>query len=169
MSGTEWRHDGVALYYGHAHQLGWMLDAQRHGKTWINRNADERLQQRRPRAPRLENMLRDSGLQYRLPQLRDVIQHGVPEEYRVLILPACLCLSKAEAACHSHLLQNAAAGHRGLSAGPLGPHGKGRTSGGVLDDLFGVPHDAKLRAADVFGASSGFEVEPGCELLMEDL
>jgi hypothetical protein len=42
-------------------------------------------------------MLRDTGLQYSFLSYADVIQRGVPEEYRVLILPACLCLSDAEA------------------------------------------------------------------------
>ncbi len=42
MSGAEWRHDGVAIYYSHASiQLGWILDAAAHGRTWVNRNGDE--------------------------------------------------------------------------------------------------------------------------------
>src|SRR5690606_3599998 len=33
MHGATWRHDGVALYYSHASiQLGWILDAEAHGK-----------------------------------------------------------------------------------------------------------------------------------------
>ena len=38
-----------------------------------------------------------AGLQYNFLSYVDVIQNGVPSEYRVLILPACLCLSDAEA------------------------------------------------------------------------
>jgi hypothetical protein len=35
MSGAEWKHDGIAVYYSHASiQLGWILDAAAHGKTW---------------------------------------------------------------------------------------------------------------------------------------
>ncbi len=44
MKGAEWIHDGVALYYSHPSiQLGWILDAQAHGKTWVNRNNDDNL------------------------------------------------------------------------------------------------------------------------------
>ncbi len=98
MTGAEWKHDGVAIYYNHASiQLGWILDAEAHGRTWINRNADERLASAAHVRRAWENMLRDSGLQYSFINYVDVIQRGVPEEYRVLILPACLCLSDAEA------------------------------------------------------------------------
>ncbi len=98
MTGSEWIHDGVALYYSHPSiQLGWILDAEAHGKTWVNRNGDDRLGSSSHVRHAWENMLRDSGLQYNFLSYVDVIQHGVPPEYKVLILPACLCLSDAEA------------------------------------------------------------------------
>ncbi|MES2462866.1 MAG: hypothetical protein V4671_19965, partial [Armatimonadota bacterium] len=38
MQGAEWVHDGVAILYSHPSvQLGWILDAEAHGKTWTNR------------------------------------------------------------------------------------------------------------------------------------
>jgi hypothetical protein len=43
-----------------------------------------------------ENMLRDSGLQYNFLSYADVIESGEPSHYKVLILPACLCLSDTE-------------------------------------------------------------------------
>ena len=71
MSGAEWMHDGVAIYYSHASiQLGWIIDAAAHGKTWINRNGDERIGSSHQGRKAWENMLRDSGLQYNYPQLR---------------------------------------------------------------------------------------------------
>ncbi|MDB5291404.1 MAG: hypothetical protein JWL69_2645, partial [Phycisphaerales bacterium] len=42
MSGAQWMHDGVAIYYSHPSiQLGWIFDAEAHGKTWTNRNGDD--------------------------------------------------------------------------------------------------------------------------------
>ena len=44
LAGAEWVHDGIAIYYNHASiQLGWIFDAEAHGRTWINRNGDDRL------------------------------------------------------------------------------------------------------------------------------
>src|SRR5207248_1391154 len=98
MSGAEWIHDGVAIYYSHSSiQLGWIFDAEAHGKTWINRNNDYRIGASHLVRQAWQNMLRDEGLQYNFISYADVIQEGIPSECRVLILPACLCLSDAEA------------------------------------------------------------------------
>ena len=79
MSGAEWQHDGVAIYYSHASiQLGWIMDAAAHGKTWVNRNGDDRLGSSHQGRKAWENMLRDSGLQYNFISYVDVIQNGIP-------------------------------------------------------------------------------------------
>ncbi len=159
MSGAEWRHDGVAIYYSHASiQLGWILDAEAHGKTWINRNADERLSSAAHVRHAWENMLRDSGLQYNFLSYVDVIQRGVPEEYRVLILPACLCLSDAEARAIKAFCERGGTVIADYLPGLWDQHGKGRVGGGVLDEMFGVKHDPGLRAADIFGEKLWVEV-----------
>lgn len=151
MTGAEWVHDGVAIYYSHPSiQLGWVLDAAAHGKTWVNRNGDDRLGSSHQGRKAWENMLRDSGTQYSYVGYADVIAHGVPKEYRVLILPACLCLSDVEA---KRIREFAEAGGTVIAdylPGVWDQHGKGRVTGGALDDLFGVKHSPDLTAADLF-------------------
>ena len=160
MTGAEWKHDGVAIYYSHASiQLGWILDAEAHGKTWINRNADERLSSAAHVRRAWENMLRDSGLQYSFLSYVDVIQRGVPPEYRVLILPACLCLSDAEARAIRAFCERGGTVIADYLPGVWDQHGKGRAGGGVLDEMFGVKHDPTMRAPDVFGEKLWVEVD----------
>jgi len=82
MIQAKWKHDGIAIYYSDPSiQLGWILDAEAHGKTWTNRIADERLSSTAHVRKVWENMLRDSGLQYNFINYVDVIQRGIPEEY----------------------------------------------------------------------------------------
>ena len=160
MSGAEWKHDGVALYYSHASiQLGWILDAEAHGKTWINRNDDARLSSSAHVRQAWENMLRDSGLQYNYLSYTDVIQRGIAPGYKVLILPACLCLSDAEARQIRDFCQRGGTVIADYLPGLWDQHGKGRASGGILDDLFGVSHDPGLKAGDVFGTRLWVEVD----------
>ncbi len=160
MAGAEWKHDGVALYYSHASiQLGWILDAQAHGKTWINRNDDARLSSSTHVRQAWENMLRDSGLQYDYLSYVDVIQQGIPDKYRVLILPACLCLSDSEARRIRDFCQRGGTVVADYLPGVWDQHGKGRASGGVLDDLFGVRHDPAMKAGDIFGEKGWVEVD----------
>ncbi len=160
MTGAEWKHDGIAIYYSHASiQLGWILDAEAHGKTWINRNADERLSSAAHVRRAWENMLRDSGLQYSFVSYADVIQRGVPQEYRVLILPACLALSDAEARAIRAFCERGGTVIADYLPGLWDQHGKGRAGGGALDEMFGVKHDPAMRAPDVFGDKLWVEVD----------
>jgi hypothetical protein len=160
MSGAEWRHDGIAIYYSHASiQLGWILDAEAHGKTWVNRNADERLSSAAHVRRAWENMLRDEGLQSSFVSYADVIQRGVPDEFRVLILPACLALSDAEARAIRAFCERGGTVIADYLPGLWDQHGKGRATGGVLDDKLGVKHDPALRAADIFGEKLWVEVD----------
>lgn len=160
MTGAEWRHDGVAIYYSHASiQLGWILDAQPHGKTWTNRNSDERLSSSAHVRLAWENMLRDSGVQYNFINYVDVIQRGVAAEYRVLILPATLCLSDAEARAIKAFCERGGTVIADYLPGLWDQHGRGRKEGGVLDDLFGVQHPSSLSAKDLFGGRLWVEVD----------
>jgi hypothetical protein len=160
MTGAEWRHDGVAIYYSHASiQLGWVMDAAAHGKTWINRNSDERLGSSHQGRKAWENMLRDSGLQYSYINYADVIQNGIPAEYKVLILPACLCLSDVEAKRIRAFVEAGGTVIADYMPGLWDQHGKGRATGGVLDDLFGVKHSPDLKAADLFGGKLWCELD----------
>jgi hypothetical protein len=159
LAEAEWIHDGVAIYYNHASiQLGWILDAEAHGKTWINRNGDDRLGASHMVRHAWENMLRDAGLEYSYVSYVDVIQKGVPAESRVLILPACLCLSDVEARRIEEFCRAGGTVIADYMPGLWDQHGKGRAGGGVLDEMFGVQHKPSLRAADVFGGQLWCEV-----------
>jgi hypothetical protein len=150
MTGAEWVHDGVAIYYNHASvQLGWIMDAQAHGKTWRNRNSDGMGGQICVRNA-WENMLIDEGLQFNYISYADVIQNGIPKEYKVLILPDTLCLSDAEARKIEEFCKNGGTVIADYMPGLWDQHGKGRPAGGVLDDMFGVKHDPNMGTADVF-------------------
>ena len=152
MQGAEWKHDGIALLYSHPSiQLGWVLDAQAHGATWVNRDGDHRLGASHLVRQAWENMLRDGGLQYSFLSYADVIQGGIPAEYRVLILPACLCLSDAEASAIEAFCRRGGTVIADYLPGVWDQHGRGRAGGGVLDHLFGVRHDPAMTQADVFG------------------
>ena len=160
MSGAEWIHDGVAIYYNHASiQLGWILDAEAHRKTWVNRNGDHRLGASHLVRKAWENMLRDEGLQYDFVSYVDVVRKGVPKDYKVLILPACLCLSDVEADRIRAFCRAGGTVVADYLPGLWDQHGKGRPSGGVLDDLFGVKHDAGMKAGDVFQQRLWCEVD----------
>jgi hypothetical protein len=159
MSGAEFIHDGVAVYYSHASiQLGWIMDAEAHGKTWVNRNGDDRLGGSHHVRHAWVNMLRDSGLQFSFINYVDVIQKGVPAEFKVLILPACLALSDAEAGKIRDFCKAGGTVIADYMPGLWDQHGKGRAKGGVLDDMFGVKHDPAMKAADVFGGQLWCEV-----------
>ena len=160
MQGAQWRHDGVALLYSHPSvQLGWILDAQAHGATWVNRDGDHRLGAAPLVRQAWENMLRDGGLQYNFLSYADVIQTGIPPEYKVLILPACLCLSDAEASAIEAFCRRGGTVIADYLPGVWDQHGRGRAAGGALDSLFGVRHDPAMTQADVFGGSLWCEVD----------
>ncbi len=160
MRGAEWMHDGVALYYSHPSiQLGWILDAEAHGKTWINRDGDHRLGASHLVRQAWENMLRDSGIQYNHLSYVDVIQTGVPAEYQTLILPAALCLSDVEAAAIETFCRRGGTVIADYLPGVWDQHGRGRSGGGALDQLWGVRHDPAMRAVNLFGGKLWTEVD----------
>lgn len=159
MTGATWQHDGVAIYYSHPSiQLGWVMDAQAHGKTWVNRNNDHKLGASHLVRKAWENMLRDSDLQYNFINYVDVVRDGVPAAYSTVILPACLALSDAEARKLRAFVQNGGTLIADYMPGLWNQHGKGRTTGGALDDLFGTPHNPKMTQADIFGGTLWAEV-----------
>ncbi len=160
LQGAEWVHDGIALYYSHSSiQLGWILDAEAHGKTWINRDGDHRLGASHLVRQAWENMLRDSGLQANYLSYVDLLQTGIPSDIRVLILPACLCLSDAEANVIEQFCRRGGTVIADYMPGLWDQHGHGRAAGGILDRLFGLKHSPALSAADVFGGKLWCEVD----------
>ena len=152
VSGAEWIHDGVALYYSQASiQLGWIMDAEPHGKTWVNRNGDHTVGSSHMVRKAWINMLNDEGIQFNWIDYASVVASGVPAEYKVLILPAALCLSEAEARQIKAFCKNGGTVIADYLPGLWDQHGKGRAAGGALDDMFDVKHDSKMTAKDVFG------------------
>ena len=152
LAGAQWLGDGVAIYYSHPSiQLSWILDAQCHRATWINRNDDHKLGSSHLVRLAWENMLRDEGLQYDFISYADVIRQGVAQKYKVLILPACLALSDAEARRIRQFCQAGGTVIADYLPGLWDQHGKGRPAGGVLDDMFGVKHEPSMTATDLFG------------------
>ena len=160
MARAEWKHDKVAILYNHASiQMSWILDAEAHGSTWVNRNGDYKRGSSHMVRRAWENMLRDEGIQHTYISYDDLIRDGVPDEYSVLILPAALCLSDAEA---RRIQEFCAAGGTVIAdylPGLWDQHGKGRTDGGVLDEMFGVAHDPNLGRGDVFQTNLWCEVD----------
>ncbi len=151
MAGATFLHDGVALCYSHASiQLGWILDAAAHGKTWINRNNDFKLGSTHLGRQAWCHMLRDEGLQFIWLSYADLIRDGVPPGVKVLILPETFCLSDAEARRLRDFCRNGGTVVADYMPGLWDQHGKGRAGGGALDDLFGVRHDPAMTARDVF-------------------
>jgi hypothetical protein len=152
MTGATWLHDGVAIYYSHPSiQVGWVLDAQAHGKTWDRRNGDQQLGASHNVRKAWENMLRDSNLQYNFINYVDTVRDGVPKAYNTVILPACLALSDAEAKRLRAFVEEGGTLIAVYLPGLWDQHGMGRAGGGVLDDVFGVKHDPQMTLKDVFG------------------
>jgi hypothetical protein len=151
MVGARWIHDGVAIYYSHPSiQVSWCLDIEPHGSTWVNRGSDHRLGTSHNVRKSWEYLLTDSGLQYSFIPYDEVVVRGVPEEYQVLILPACYALSDIEAQRITEFCRRGGTVIADFAAGLFDQHGKGR-SAGALDELFSIKHDGSETARDLFG------------------
>jgi len=159
LVGSRWIHDGVALYYSHPSiQVSWCLDVEPHKATWVNRNSDERLGTSHLVRKAWEYLLTDSGIQYSFVPYDEVIVHGVPEEYKVLILPACYALSDIEAQRFRQFVERGGTLIADFACGLFDQHGKGRPKG-ALDALFGVAHDGSETKKDFFGGKLWVETD----------
>lgn len=157
--GAKWIHDGVAIYYSHPSiQVSWCLDIEPHGSTWPNRYKDHLLGTSHTVRKAWENMLMDSGLQYNFVSYRDVAVNGVPEDYKVLVLPACYAISDAEAARIREFAERGGTVIADFACGIFDQHGRGR-KGGALDALFGVKHTGEETKADFFGGKLWVEAD----------
>ncbi len=160
MNGAEWIHDGVAIYYSQPSlQLNWMLDAEAHGGTWPKRFSDATVSSGALARKAWANMLRDSGVQFSFLDYVTVIQQGVPKQYQVLILPATLALSDAEARRIREFCRAGGVVVADYLPGLWDQHGRGRPDGGALDEMFGVTHDPNMTAGDVFQPKLWVEVD----------
>ena len=152
MAQAEWKDDGVAILYSQSSiQMSWIMDAQAHGSTWVNRNGDSRLGGSFLNRQAWENMLRDSGIQYNFISYDNVVANGIDNNhYKVLILPEALCLSDAEAERIRTFVANGGKVIADYMPGLWDQHGKGRANGGALDDVFGVTQNSNMTASSVF-------------------
>ncbi len=159
LAGARSLHDGIALYYSHPSiQVSWMLDAEAHGKTWPNRNDDFRLGTSHNVRQAWETMLADAGLRYDFLAYDEVVLHGVPPAYKVLILPACYALSDVEARRIADFARAGGTVIADFACGLFDPHGRGRERG-ALDGLFGVAHDGSETRADLFAGRLWVETD----------
>lgn len=160
LRGADWIHNQIAIYYNHASlQLGWILDSEPHRGTWRNRNNDHNIGSAHLVRKAWVNMLRDSGLQFDFISYCDVIQSGIPNKYKVLILPATLCLSDVEADRIKDFCRAGGKVIADYAPGLWDQHGKGRRNGGALDAMFSVKHDPNLRASNIFQKQLWVEVD----------
>lgn len=151
LVGARWLHDGVAIYYSHPSiQVSWLLDSEAHGRTWVNRGSDHKLGTSHLVRQAWVNLLTDSGIQFNFIPYDQVVVHGVPKEYKVLILPACFALSDIEARRIREFVERGGTVVADFMCGLFDQHGKGRRKG-ALDDLFGVARDGTETARDFFG------------------
>ncbi len=151
MVGAKWIHDGVAIYYSQPSiQVSWCLDSEAHGKTWVNRDGDHRLGTSHNVRKAWEYLLTDSGIQYSFIAYDEVVLHGVPEEYKVLILPACYALSDIEAQRITEFCRRGGTVIADFAPGLFDQHGKGRRVG-ALNNLFGSADDGNATNRDFFG------------------
>ena len=159
MAGARSLHDGIALYYSHPSiQVSWVLDAEAHGKTWPNRNDDHRLGTSHLVRKAWETVIADAGLRYDFLPYDEVALHGVPGEYKVLILPACYALSDAEAQRIAEFAAGGGTVIADFACGLFDPHGRGRERG-ALDGLFGVGHNGGLTRAGLFSGRLWVETD----------
>jgi hypothetical protein len=160
LAGARWSHDGVALYYSHPSiQVSWCLDIEPHRKTWVNRKgSDHRLGTSHGVRQAWEDLLTDAGLQYSFISYDQVVTSGVPDEYRVLILPACYALSDIEARRIAEFCRRGGTVIADFACGLFDQHGTGRKRG-ALDDLFGVRHNGDERRDDLFAGKLWVETD----------
>ncbi len=148
---SEFIDDNVAVYYNHASiQMGWIFDAAAHGGTWPNRNGDAARSTYHLVTRAWRKMLQDEGLQFTHINYADVIQNGIPSRFKVLILPATYCLSDAEVSEIKKFVKNGGTLISDFLPAVFDQHGKARTNGGALDEVFGIKQNMDITQKDVF-------------------
>lgn len=159
LVGARWVHDRVAIYYSHPSiQVSWCLDSEPHRSTWVNRNGDHRLGTSHLVRRAWEDLLTDAGLQYDFLAYDRVVTEGVPDDYRVLILPACYALSDIEAQRINDFCRRGGTVVADFACGLFDQHGRGRCRG-ALDDLFAVTHDGSETREDFFSGRLWVETD----------
>lgn len=154
--GGRWAHDGVAIYYSHPSiQVSWFIDAEAHGRTWINRSSSLNNQHASTVAAYWAwcKLLEDARLQYNFVSYADVLTRGLdPAEYPVLVLPRVLALSDAEADVIRAYVR--AGGHviADHLPGRFDQHGRGRATP-ALGDLFGGADVRPVGPHSLFGGA----------------
>lgn len=161
---AKWVHDGVALYYSHPSiQMSWVIDCERHGKTWISRSSslNNAFNSSVGQTWAWQKLLEDFRVQYNWISYADLLEKGIdPNEYKVLILPRTLALSDQEADVIRKYVE--AGGHliADHQTGLFDQHGKARAGGkGALDDLFGIEKRPVCRKGSMFYGKTLCEID----------
>lgn len=137
--------DPIGIYYSHPSlQVGWVMDAIVHGRSWVNRNGS--IDNRNQTMGILRNVwckvLEDLGFQYDFISYLDVEEEMVKlnKKFKVIILPKTVCLSEKEALALKKFVYNGGILIADYLCGIMDQHGRGRERG-ILDDLFGIDRD----------------------------
>lgn len=139
--GAEPLTDGVGIYYSQPSlRVSWMMDAQAHGETWVNRSSSLNNANASDILNRLAwtKWLEDCGIGYEFVSYLDVQEGQVDwNRYRVIILPRTFALSQREIAALEEFVRKGGVLIADYGTGLFDEHGKGRNRGG-LDHLFGI-------------------------------
>lgn len=157
LLGAKWLHDGVAIYYSQPSiQVGWFIDCQVHGRTWIKRlsSMNNRLASSNAAFWAWTRLLEDSRLQYNFVSYADMVTKGLdPKQYKVLILPRVLALSDEEVEKLTTYVEQGGVVLADHMAGLFDQHGRGRREP-ALDSLIGLKNHPPVMAGNVFGGTA---------------
>jgi len=145
LVGAEPVTDGIGIYYSQPSiRVSWMMDAQVHGSTWVNRSSSLNNANASDILNRVAwiKWLEDCGFGYEFVSYLDV-QEGVVDlsRYRALILPRAFALSEREIEALTAYVHNGGLLIADYGTALFDEHGKGRMRGG-LDSLFGIARGA---------------------------
>lgn len=154
LAGRTFEHDGLAIYYSQPSiRAHWMLDSESDGNTWVRRFGSWEAGHSSLIFARLSwmSLLEDLGLQYRFVSYEQVEKGTLRKgEYKVLVLPKTVCLSKKEADEIRSFVRAGGCVIADSMAGTMDEHCR-RREAGILDDLFGIQR-RDFRVAENNGA-----------------
>ncbi len=137
--------DPIAVLYSHPSvQVSWAMDATAHGDSWHRRfsRIDNRCQSAGKNRVAWFKLLEDAGFQYDVITGDQVAGGALSQAgYRVLLLNRAVALSDAEAEAIRDFVRAGGTVIADHLTGLFDELGRGRASGGVLDDLFGLRRD----------------------------
>ena len=155
LIGGKWLQNEVAIYYSHPSiQVSWFIDCEPHGKTWIKRKSSMNNSFSSTVAVgwAWQKLLEDYGVQYNWITYASLLENGIsPKQYKVLILPRIISLSKDEADVIRTYVKNGGHVIADYQTGIFDEHGKAYPDGkGIIDDLLGVENRPAAKPGSMF-------------------